>query len=113
MVLVFPAWGFQCILCVYLECCLQSLFSRILLFNVARFNLTTGIRAMVWLGYVRLCFYVHNQIVGRMFGGTRHPSSIFLVHVKLSRRQVWISLDAKSTRYPSYAQRRDVASSVE
>ena len=41
------------------------------------FNLTTGIRAMVWLGYVRWCFYVHNKIVGCMFGGTRHPSSNF------------------------------------
>ena len=66
-----------------------------------------------WFGLVMLVGVSMNQIVGCMFGGTRHPSSNFLVHVKLSRRQVWISLDAKSTRYPSYAQRRDVASSVE
>ena len=78
------------------------------------FNLTTSIRAMVWLGYARWCVSGFlNQIVGCMFGGTRHPSSNFLAHVKLSGRQVWISLDAKSTRYPSYAQIRDVASSVE
>ena len=110
----FSPHGVSRVYCVLiLKCCLQCLFSRILLFNVARFNLTTGIRAMVWLGYARWCFYVHNQIVGCMFGGTRHPSSNFLVHVKLSHRQVWISLDAKSTRYPSYVQRRDVASSVE
>ena len=40
-------------------CLLQCLFSHILLFNDSSFNLTTGIRAMVWLGYARWCFYVH------------------------------------------------------
>ena len=73
------------------------------------------VRSSTWFGHMVMLVGVSmlNQIVGCMFGGTRHPSSNFLVHVKLSRRQVWISLDAESTRYPSYAQRRDVAPSVE
>ena len=91
----FPRMGFPGYI-VCLSWMLLGMFILLLIIMLAllAFDLKTGIRAMVWLGYVRLCFYVHNQIVGRMFGGTRHPSSIFLVHVKLSRRQVWISLDA-------------------
>ena len=94
----FPGMGFLgYIVCLYVVACNVYFLAHYYIVLLA-ISLTTGIRAMVWLGYARLCFYVHNQIVGCMFGGTRYPSSNFLVHVKLSRRQVWISLDVKSTR---------------
>ena len=97
----FPRMGFPgYIVCLYVVACDNVYFSLIIMLmfltynpilNVACnvyflaycylmmlvFNLTTGIRAMVWLGYARWCFYVHNQIVGCMLGGTRHPSSNF------------------------------------
>ena len=58
----FPRMGFPgYIMCLYVVACDNVYFSLILLFNDARFNLTTGIRAMVWLGYARWCFYVESN----------------------------------------------------
>ena len=109
----FSSMGFPgYIVCLYVVACDNAYSSLIIMLMLLGFNLKTGIKAM--FGLVMLVgVSMLNQIVGCMFTGYRHPSSNFWVHVKLIRRQVWIYLDAKIIRYPSYAQRRDVASSVE
>ena len=58
----FPRMGFPgYIVCLYVVACYNVYLLLIFLFNDSHFNLTTGIRAMVWIGYARWCFYVESN----------------------------------------------------
>ena len=58
----FPRMGFPgYIVCLYVVACDNVYFSLIIMLMLLSFNLTTGIRAMVWLGYARWCFYVESN----------------------------------------------------
>ena len=46
------------IVCLYVVACDNAYSSLIIMLMLLGFNLTTGIKAMVWLGYARWCFYV-------------------------------------------------------
>ena len=58
----FPHMGFSgYIVCLYVVACDNVYFSLIIMLMFLSFNLTTGIRAMVCLGYANWCFYVESN----------------------------------------------------
>ena len=58
----FPCMGFPgYIVCLYVVACYNVYFSLIIMLMLLIIILTTGIRAMVWLGYARWCFYVESN----------------------------------------------------
>ena len=58
----FSRMGFRgYIVCLYVVACDNAYSSLIIMLMLPGFNLTTGIKAMVWLGYARWCFYVESN----------------------------------------------------
>ena len=54
----FPHMGFPgYTMCLYVVACDNVYFSLIIMLILLVIILTTGIRAMVWLGYARWCWY--------------------------------------------------------
>ena len=70
--------GFPCmgipgyIVCLYVVACDNAYSSLIIMLMLLGFNLTTGIKAMVWLGYARWCFYVESNCGVHVHGLPTH-----------------------------------------